>query len=141
MKPWRKIVRRERVNEEHIGKGRGFTWWMVEVTTVYLECGHAKVYRGCGVPAQKVRCSECPGSCTECGKVCEPFEDTPEDVQALEEISRETGESVEELRAKRDAVSVCVACLGCGAIFVNGARHPRGLRFSRSESAEGRIVP
>lgn len=59
MKPWRKIVRRERVNEEHIGKGRGFTWWMVEVTTVYLECGHAKVYRGCGVPAQKVRCSEC----------------------------------------------------------------------------------
>jgi len=59
MAPWRKIVRRERETEEHIGKGRGFTWWMTESTTLHLECGHTKVYRGMSVPAKKVRCSEC----------------------------------------------------------------------------------
>lgn len=59
MEPWRKIKGRVRTQEEHIGKSRCFTWWMVPITTLHLECGHTKVYRGDYVPGEKARCSAC----------------------------------------------------------------------------------
>lgn len=60
MAPWRKITGRERMWEQHESiRGRNYTWWQVPVTTLTLECGHTKVYRGDGVPSKKVRCAAC----------------------------------------------------------------------------------
>lgn len=59
--PWRKIVGSTRTQEEHSSKrGRQFTWWVVMIHTLTLECGHQIVKRGdCGIPTTKVRCAEC----------------------------------------------------------------------------------
>lgn len=54
--PFRTIVSRNVQHEEHVGRR---SWWMVEITTLTLQCGHTKVYRGCGVPREKVRCRTC----------------------------------------------------------------------------------
>lgn len=54
---WRKITQREQIKEEHVGRR---SWWVTLVTTLTLECGHQKVYRGYGgVPKTKVRCKDC----------------------------------------------------------------------------------
>lgn len=55
----RKIVSRTSREEEHVGKGPLFSWWCVTVTTVNLECGHQKVYRGDNTPAKTVLCKIC----------------------------------------------------------------------------------
>lgn len=65
MQPWRKILKRERAEESHTslrthGRKTLFNYRMVFVTTLFLECGHTKVYRGDGVPEGKVRCPTCP---------------------------------------------------------------------------------
>lgn len=59
--PWRKIVRRTKAKDEHVRlTTRTFNYWMVPVTTLHLECGHTKVYRGDYVPEKKARCALCP---------------------------------------------------------------------------------
>jgi len=66
MSPWRKIKQKVRTQEDHVGKGRGFTWWMVPITTLHLECGHTKVYRGDYVPSEKARCFACLDTLEPC---------------------------------------------------------------------------
>lgn len=59
--PWKKIVSRSRAKDVSVTfRGRNFTYHMVPVTTVTLECGHQHVYRGSGVPKLKIRCKLCP---------------------------------------------------------------------------------
>jgi ribosomal protein S27E len=36
-----------------------FSWAQVKVTTLKLECGHTKVYRGDYAPVLRVKCDEC----------------------------------------------------------------------------------
>lgn len=62
---WRKIVRRVKTEDAHgslrsHGRMLHFNYHMVPVTTLHLECGHTKVYRGDSVPKKKVLCSSCP---------------------------------------------------------------------------------
>ena len=63
MKPWRRIVGKKKAKDETVKLStKSFYYHMVPVTTVTLECGHKKVYRGsCAhVPQEKARCSACP---------------------------------------------------------------------------------
>lgn len=60
MAPWRKITGRSETWEQHESiRGRHYTWWQVKITTVTLDCGHTKVFRGDSVPKAKVRCPAC----------------------------------------------------------------------------------
>jgi hypothetical protein len=60
---YRKILQHLEGKDEKFSMYRGrFNYRMVEVTTLVLECGHRKVYRGDGVPTVKVLCKECRGS-------------------------------------------------------------------------------
>lgn len=57
---WRKITHRSQIKEEKVSLTRTlFNYRMVPVTTVTLECGHQKVYRGGNVPGTKAQCKEC----------------------------------------------------------------------------------
>lgn len=53
------IVSRKVTYEEHIGKGRFFSWRAVKITTVTLECGHTKTFRGDYVPKKTTSCNCC----------------------------------------------------------------------------------
>lgn len=58
--PLRKITNRSETWEQHESqRGRNYTWWQTRVTTVTLECGHTKVFRGETIPKAKVRCTAC----------------------------------------------------------------------------------
>lgn len=60
MAPWRKITGRSEKWEQHTSsRGRLFRWWQVRITTVTIDCGHTKVFRGDGIPKAKVRCPAC----------------------------------------------------------------------------------
>lgn len=52
----RRIVSRVVVREQHAGK---CSWWQIPVTTLKLECGHEKVYRGDSVPKHAATCPVC----------------------------------------------------------------------------------
>ena len=54
-----KIVKTSSKWEQHFGKSKTFTWWQTKVTTLTLECGHQKVYRGDSTPKSTAICKEC----------------------------------------------------------------------------------
>jgi hypothetical protein len=54
----KRIINSTRKLEDHVGKR---SWWCVPVTTLTLECGHTRVYRGHQVPKNKCKCKECEG--------------------------------------------------------------------------------
>lgn len=56
----RKVVRRVDTKDEKVNlTPRTFYYRMTPVTTLILECGHTKVYRGDYVPKHKALCKEC----------------------------------------------------------------------------------
>lgn len=60
MKLWRRIVASSRAKEEHVSlTTRTFNYRAVFVTTITLECGHKRVYRGDSAPSSRALCREC----------------------------------------------------------------------------------
>lgn len=65
MAKWQKIVSRAKHKEPskctpETSKARIWVWRAgTDVTTLVLECGHKKAYRGSYVPARKALCKEC----------------------------------------------------------------------------------
>jgi len=57
---WKKIVRHTSQDEEHTSRrGNTLSWWKIKVTTLRLECGHTKVYRGDYFPTMRTVCPVC----------------------------------------------------------------------------------
>jgi len=58
--PLRKIIKKTEKWSERVNlTQKTFSWSKTKITTLKLECGHTKVYRGDYAPAARVKCNEC----------------------------------------------------------------------------------